>query len=104
MRISQLAFRSILLVYCSTVDNDTVHWTVPLKVSSSEKVNLLNWVHTCSIQGPPTARSPTPNITGVSGGELVMPCPIAGYPLTRVTWSLHSKLLTPHATGRVPGK
>ncbi|XP_039277671.1 Down syndrome cell adhesion molecule-like protein Dscam2 [Nilaparvata lugens] len=38
-----------------------------------------------NIYGPPTARPPV-NVTAVSGGDVHLQCPVAGYPVVATTW------------------
>lgn len=48
----------------------------PLRVSHSAKVN---------IYGLPFIRE-MPKITGISGTDLVVKCPVAGYPIDKIFW------------------
>lgn len=50
--------------------------------------------------GPPTTRTPT-NVSVVDGSEASLVCPVAGYPLATVSWTLHGRPLTP-TTRRTP--
>ncbi|XP_055679736.1 cell adhesion molecule Dscam2 isoform X1 [Lutzomyia longipalpis] len=53
------------------------------KVSHSAKVN---------IYGPPFIRE-MPKITGVSGKDLVVKCPVAGYPIDKIHWERDGQTL-----------
>ncbi|XP_076048902.1 cell adhesion molecule Dscam2-like isoform X5 [Oratosquilla oratoria] len=53
-----------------------------------------------NIYGPPVARSPH-NMSVVGGREAVIPCPVAGYPISKITWAVHGRPLTP-TQGRGP--
>ncbi|KAK8745262.1 hypothetical protein OTU49_000092, partial [Cherax quadricarinatus] len=46
-----------------------------------------------NIYGPPTTRTPR-NISAVELSEATLMCPVAGYPLTTVSWTLHGRPLT----------
>jgi hypothetical protein len=48
----------------------------PNRVSHSAKVN---------IYGQPYIRE-MPKITGISGSDLVIKCPVAGYPIDKIHW------------------
>ncbi|CAB0013304.1 unnamed protein product, partial [Nesidiocoris tenuis] len=43
--------------------------------------------------GPPIPRKPL-NITAVYGGDIVVRCPIAGYPITSTTWLRRGETLS----------
>lgn len=50
--------------------------------------------------GPPTTR-PATNVSVVEGSEASLVCPVAGYPINSVSWTLHGRPLTP-TTRRTP--
>lgn len=60
----------------------TVGTICPLRVSHSAKVN---------IYGLPFIRE-MPKITGISGTDLVVKCPVAGFPIDKIKWE-RGKLL-----------
>ncbi|KAK7073926.1 hypothetical protein SK128_017781 [Halocaridina rubra] len=49
-----------------------------------------------NVYGPPTSRTQV-NVSVVAGTEATLVCPVAGYPLTTVSWRLHGRPLTPTA-------
>ncbi|XP_071538976.1 cell adhesion molecule Dscam2-like isoform X2 [Panulirus ornatus] len=49
-----------------------------------------------NVYGPPTTRKPA-NVSVVDGSEASLVCPVAGYPLATVSWTLHGRPLTPTA-------
>ncbi|XP_042207955.1 Down syndrome cell adhesion molecule-like protein Dscam2, partial [Homarus americanus] len=60
-------------------------------------VNTAGKVHHAArlnVYGPPTTRTPT-NVSVVEGSEAWLVCPVAGYPITAVSWTLHGRPLTP---------
>ena len=46
-----------------------------------------------NIFGPPKER-PLRNMTAILGREIVLPCPMSGYPITTTSWTLHSRPLS----------
>nr|XP_045620714.1 Down syndrome cell adhesion molecule-like protein Dscam2 [Procambarus clarkii] len=46
-----------------------------------------------NVYGPPTTRTPG-NVSAVEGTEASLVCPVAGYPLATVSWTLHGRPLT----------
>ncbi|XP_068200860.1 cell adhesion molecule Dscam1-like [Palaemon carinicauda] len=49
-----------------------------------------------NVYGPPTSRTQV-NVSVAAGTEATLICPVAGYPITSVSWMLHNRPLTPTA-------
>ncbi|XP_047494788.1 Down syndrome cell adhesion molecule-like protein Dscam2 [Penaeus chinensis] len=47
-----------------------------------------------NVYGPPSSRTPS-NVTVVDGAEATVVCPVAGYPIKAVAWTLHGRPLSP---------
>ncbi|XP_069681715.1 cell adhesion molecule Dscam1-like isoform X3 [Periplaneta americana] len=55
---------------------------------------------TLNIYGPPSARAPQ-NLTVVAGLDVYLRCPVAGFPITSVTWQRTGDILPTHLRHRV---
>lgn len=56
--------------------------------------------HFICYTGPPTPRTPL-NITTVSGGNVFLKCPVAGFPLSSTTWQRRGESLPSHYRHRL---
>jgi len=69
------------------------HWKVSLRVSREEANDVITHfpIHRVAhsarvnVYGIPFIRE-MPRITGVSGSDLVIKCPVAGYPIDKIHW------------------
>lgn len=66
----------LIFVFCPFHLSTRLFAMCPFRVSHSAKVN---------IYGLPFIRE-MPKITGISGTDLIVKCPVAGYPIDKVHW------------------
>jgi hypothetical protein len=61
---------------------------------------ILQWYQCRHFAGPPSARAPQ-NLTVVAGLDVYLRCPVAGFPISSVTWQRAGDILPIHLRQRV---